>query len=126
MHRHRLLALPLLAALLGVAGCGDLGSDRAAERRAAAQATLDQASETIRARVSQTCTRWKDSRDECDSDRVYADVLDCWQEKGLPHLKRALDRGIRQRARERRVVMHHSLCMEKHGWRLVPGSGGYF
>ncbi|MBW2268404.1 MAG: hypothetical protein JRH16_07490 [Deltaproteobacteria bacterium] len=126
MHRSHFLPLLVLAAWLGVVGCGDLGSDQEAKRRAAAQATLDQAAESLRNRVSQTCERWKDHQGECDSDRVYADVLDCWTEKGLPHLKAALGRGIRKRARERRVVMHHSLCMEKHGWRLIPGSGGYF
>jgi hypothetical protein len=118
----------LLAAvtLLASAGCGDPVADAVADSRARAEVSLGQASDSIRVRVTQTCSRWQDSRQQCDTDQVYGDVLDCWIEKGLPHLTAALEHGVRKRARERRVIMHHSLCMEKRGWRLVPGSGGYF
>ena len=126
MPFHRLLPLLLGLILTGIAGCEDFLSDPAAERRAAAQASIEQTTETLRGRLTQTCERWKDALDECDSERVYSDVLDCWTASGMPHLKLALKKGIRRRARERRVMLHHSLCMEKRGWRLVPGSGGYF
>jgi hypothetical protein len=119
------LLLPLCALLL-TAGCDPTASRQAETRRKMAEATLAEASEEIQERVGQTCDRWRDTAGECDSDRAYEDVLECWLEKGLPSLKKALDHGMRQRARNRRTVLHHSLCMERRGWRLRPGSGGYF
>jgi hypothetical protein len=126
MHLHRFLPLLLGLVLTGSVSCGDLRSDPDAERRAAAQTSIDQISETLRDRITLTCERWQDALEECNSERVYEDVLDCWTESGMPHLKAALEKGTRRRARERRVMLHHSLCMEERGWRLVPGSGGYF
>lgn len=126
MRNFCLMAPVFALAVLGAAGCSDPGAEAVANARSNALVTLEQASESIRSRVTQTCERWKDMREECDADLVYEDLLDCWNEKGLPHLRAALKNGVRKRARERRVIMHHSLCMEKRGWRLVPGSGGYF
>lgn len=91
-----------------------------------AESTLSQASKEIQERVRLTCERWQDTAGECDSEAVHRDILGCWLEKGLPVLQASINNEIRQRPRNRRVVLHHSLCMERRGWRLVPESGGYF
>lgn len=121
-----LLPLLLLACLLVAVGCGDPLEERREARRAEAEALLAQAPEPIQERVRQTCERWRDTFDECDSDRVYEDALTCWLEKGAPFLRASLEKGMRKRATRRRVLLHHSLCMEAHGWRLRPGTGGHF
>ncbi len=113
------------AALLLLAACGDRDALPEATVESA-EATLSEASAEIQDRVRKTCERWHDGQGGCDSDAVYADVLSCWLEKGLPVLQTAIDNGVRPRQRNRRTVMHHSLCMERRGWRLVPDSGGYF
>lgn len=126
MPRCRVLPALLAICLSCAPGCRDEAAEQASERRDAAQATLDLAPEGIRLRISETCERWQDTSGQCDADLVYASVLDCWVEKGLPQLEATLENDIRPRSRQRRVVMHHSVCMEKQGWRLVPGSGGHF
>lgn len=114
----------VLAAL--ALACADERTEAQTARRAEAEETLSRAPADIRVRVSQTCNRWADLQGSCDEELLEDDILECWLEAGLPHLRGAIKREMRQRPRYRKVVMHHSLCLQRHGWRFLPNTGGHF
>lgn len=113
--------LALATALACALGCGEEVPDPLDEARA----TLAEAPEPVREEVLRTCDKWKPGHGgACDPEAVERDQLICWLEQGLPHLKAALRRGQRQRARNHRVLLHQNFCMERRGWRFRKPGGG--
>ena len=88
--------------------------------------TVEQAPERVRAEVLRTCDKWMHPRRECQEDEARLAQMECWLEKGLPHLKGALRRGLGQRMRDKRVMLHQNVCMERRGWRFREPNPEYF
>ena len=83
-----------------------------------AMATVNEAPSTIRIEVLRTCEKWKHTQRPCEEDAVRLAQMECWIDMGLPHLKAALKRNMRERARDRKTLQHQNFCMEQRGWRF--------
>jgi hypothetical protein len=128
-RRTRSLAtLPLVVALLAVA-CGGSeepqGSPMDAEEDARlerAMASLDDASDRVRAEVLRTCDKWRHLDRPCVENEVRRDQLDCWLAEGLAKWKNAMKRGMGPFGGDRTTMRVQNLCMEKRRWRKIERS----
>ncbi len=118
-----LLRISILA--LALVSCSDGFTSEEQATIDKAMATLKDAPQTIQTEVLRTCEKWKHNRRPCENDAVRLAQMECWIEMGLPHLKAALKRNMRPRARDRKTLQHHNLCMERRGWRFRRPTKNY-
>jgi hypothetical protein len=113
------LGRALLAALLVACGSEEAPeTSRDAAYQARVQQTLEGKSGILRRELAKTCDKWMHPTDEpCDPEAVRADQLDCWYTEGLPLFE--VVKSWRPRARDKKLLLHVNLCMEKRRWKKV-------
>ena len=122
--RHAVWWVSALVVTLVACSDGRSSKDRATIEKA--MKTVEQAPERIRTEVLRTCDKWMHQRRACENDVARVAQMECWLEMGLPHLKGALRRNLRQRTRDRKVMLHQNICMERRGWRFRKPNPDYF
>lgn len=113
------------ALVLTLVACSEGLSSAERNTIAKAMKTVEEAPERIRTEVLRTCDKWMHLRRACKDPIVRLNQMECWLEMGLPNLKSALKRDLRNRARDQKVLQHQSFCMERRGWRFRSKTADY-
>ena len=114
--RHAAWWIPAL--VLTLVTCSDGLSPKDERTIKRAMKTVEQAPERVRTEVLRTCDKWMHQRRACEDNDARVAQMECWIEMGLPHLKGALRRNLRQRTRDKKIMLHQNICMENRGWRF--------